>query len=140
MAQIVHDLAPGAAIDFATAEGGEVVFAEHIKDLASAGADVIVDDVAYFGEPFFQDGPVAVALDEVAAEGVTYLSAAGNDNLEDAQGHDIASWETPEFRDSAGCPRELEAAAGARRPLPRLQPRSRPKTTPSGSPSNPKKR
>ena len=81
MAQIVHDLAPGAAIDFATADGGEAVFAKHIKDLASAGADVIVDDIAYFGEPFFQDGPVAVAASEVEAEGVTYLSAAGNDNL-----------------------------------------------------------
>ena len=42
---------------------------------------VIVDDVAYFEEPFFQDGPVAVAIDEVVAKGVTYFSAAGNDNL-----------------------------------------------------------
>ena len=33
------------------------------------GASVIVDDVAYFEEPFFQDGPVAVAIDEVVAEG-----------------------------------------------------------------------
>ena len=80
MAQIVHDLAPGAAIDFATAEGGEAVFAKHIRNLAAAGAKVIVDDVSYFGEPFFQDGPVAVAIGEVVAGGVTYLSAAGNDN------------------------------------------------------------
>jgi subtilase family protein len=107
MAQIVHDLAPGAGIDFATAEGGEAIFAKHIKDLASAGADVIVDDISYFGEPFFQDGPVAVAASEAEAEGVTYLSAAGNDNLFEGN-REIASWETPKFRDAAGCPAELE--------------------------------
>jgi hypothetical protein len=108
MAQIVHDLAPGAAIDFATAEGTETIFANHIRELAKQGADVIVDDIAYFGEPFFQDGPVAVAAAEAEAEGITYLSAAGNDNLEDSEGHEIASWETPKFRDSAGCPSALE--------------------------------
>ena len=35
MAQIVHDLAPGAAIDFATAFGGEIGFAANIKALAA---------------------------------------------------------------------------------------------------------
>jgi hypothetical protein len=109
MAQIVHDLAPGAAIDFATAFSGELAFAANIKALAAAGAGVIADDVSYFEEPFFQDGPVAVAVDEVAAAGVSYFSAAGNDNLVDAGGHDIASWEAPEFRDSGGCPAALEA-------------------------------
>ena len=31
MAQIVHDLAPGAAIDFATAFTGEIAFAANIR-------------------------------------------------------------------------------------------------------------
>jgi hypothetical protein len=104
MAQVVHDLAPGASIDFATAFSGELGFAASIKALAAAGAKVIADDVAYFEEPFFQDGPVAVAVNEVAAAGVSYFSAAGNDNLIDAGGHNIASWEAPGFRDSGGCP------------------------------------
>jgi hypothetical protein len=107
MAQIVHDLAPGAAIDFASAFTGELSFAANIRALAGAGAQVIADDVAYFEEPFFQDGPVAVAVDEVAAAGVSYFSAAGNDNLIDAAGRDIASWEAPAFRDSGGCPGAL---------------------------------
>ena len=85
MAQIVHDLAPGAALDFATAFNGELGFAANIRALAAAGAKVIADDVAYLEEPFFQDGPVAVAVDEVAAAGVSYFSAAGNDNLIDQQ-------------------------------------------------------
>ena len=64
MAQIVHDLAPGAEIAFASAFNGEIAFANNIGDLAAAGAEVIVDDVFYPEEPFFQDGPVAVAVRE----------------------------------------------------------------------------
>lgn len=112
MAQIVHDLAPGAAIDFASAFGGQVQFAANIRALAAAGAKVIVDDVGYFEEPFFQDGPVAVAVEEVTAEGVSYFSSAGNDNLIDSSGRNIASWEAPAFRDSGSCPAAMEAIAG----------------------------
>jgi len=114
MLQIVHDIAPGAALSFATAFESEEGFAENIRNLASAGADVIVDDVAWFEEPFFQDGPIAVAASEVAAEGVTYLSAAGNDNLlEDPGENDIASWEAPAFRDAGGCPEAVEKLGSA---------------------------
>jgi hypothetical protein len=109
MAQIVHDLAPGASIDFATAFTGENGFAANIRALAADGAKVIADDVVYFQEPFFQDGPVAVAVSEVVAAGVSYFSAAGNDNLIDAGGLDIASWEAPAFRDSGNCPPALVA-------------------------------
>jgi hypothetical protein len=110
MLQIVHDLAPHAQLAFATAFESEESFADNIEALArpaaegGAGAEVIVDDVAWFEEPFFQDGPVAVAVDEAAAAGATYLAAAGNDNLIDGSGRNIASWEAPAFRDSGGCP------------------------------------
>jgi hypothetical protein len=117
MAQIVHDLAPGSPLAFASAFNGELGFAASIRRLAAppalggAGAKVIVDDVGYFAEPFFQDGPVAVAAGEVAAAGASYFSAAGNDNLIDAGGNEIASWEAPAFRDSGGCPVALVTAA-----------------------------
>ena len=88
MLQIVHDLAPKARLGFATANGGEVNFANNIRALAGfpdapnavAGfkADVIVDDIIYLNEPFFQDGIVAQAVDEVAAKGISYFSSAGN--------------------------------------------------------------
>ncbi len=112
MAQIVHDVAPEASIAFATAFGTEYTFAENIEKLAEAGADVIVDDVVYFHEPFFQEGPIAAAIRKVTEEGVTYLSAAGNDNLLDSEGREIASWEAPEFRDSGGCPSAVAALPG----------------------------
>jgi subtilisin family serine protease len=110
MLQILHDLAPHARLAFATAFESEESFANNIEALAApeseggAGADVIVDDVGYQEEPFFQDGPVAVAIDRVTSAGVTYLTAAGNDNLFDGSGDEIASWEAPSFRDSGACP------------------------------------
>lgn len=117
MLQIVHDLAPHSSLAFATAFRSEESFAQNIERLAApvaaggADAKVIVDDVAYFEEPFFQDGPVAAAINKVNAEGVTYLTAAGNNNLFEG-GNEIASWEAPEYRDAAGCPPAIQGLAG----------------------------
>jgi subtilisin family serine protease len=108
MAQIVHDLAPGADIDFASAFNGELAFAKGIRDLYDEGARVIADDVAYFNEPFFQDGPIADAVNEVVAGGANYFSSAGNDNLKNAEGLNIGSIEAPEFREME-CPAALPA-------------------------------
>jgi VCBS repeat-containing protein len=79
MMQIVHDIAPGADLAFYTAFISEQAFANGILALAADGCKVIVDDVSYFDEPFFQNGVVAQAIQTVEAEGVTYITAAGND-------------------------------------------------------------
>ncbi len=84
MCQIVHDMAPGANLAFATANTGEIGFADNIRLLAApksqggAAAQVIVDDVIYFTEGMFQDTTVAKAVDDVTAQGVSYFSSAGN--------------------------------------------------------------
>ncbi|GAB3587428.1 PKD domain-containing protein [Hymenobacter daeguensis] len=82
MCQLVYDLAPGSPLVYSTAFGGEGVFAQHIRDLASAAGGsckVIVDDVFYSAEPFFQDGVIAQAVtDVVTNQGVAYFSSAGN--------------------------------------------------------------
>lgn len=86
MLEIVHDLAPGTALYFATAFGGEAVFAQNIVALWNAGCDVIVDDVRYFTEPVFQDGIVAQAVEQISRSGALYFSSAGNSgNLNDGQ-------------------------------------------------------
>jgi hypothetical protein len=108
MAQIVHDLAPGAAIDFASAFTGELGFAENVRRLVKAGARVIADDVTYLEEPFFQDGPVANAVTEAVGSGVSYFAAAGNDNVI-SSGRNVASWEASSFRDTP-CPAQLKLA------------------------------
>lgn len=78
MLQIVHDVAPGAELVFHSAMGGVAQYANAITSLATAGADVLVDDLFYLNEPMFQDGVVAQAVDTVVAGGATYFSAAGN--------------------------------------------------------------
>jgi hypothetical protein len=115
MLQVVHDVAPEAELAFATAFTGELGFARNIELLAEpvevggAGAKVIVDDVAYPSEPFFQEGPIANAIRRVTEAGVTYLTAAGNNNLlETGTNREIASWERSRFHNTA-CPSTLES-------------------------------
>ena len=80
MLQLIHDIAPGAELGFHTAFSGLAGFAQGIRDLANAGCTVIVDDVGYSAEPFYQDGPVANAVDDVVTgDGAAYFSSAGND-------------------------------------------------------------
>ncbi|MCK9688221.1 S8 family serine peptidase [Scleromatobacter humisilvae] len=80
MLQIVHDLVPAAHLAFYTADVSEVDFAAGIVALQAAGCQVIVDDVGYYDEPMFSDGPVAKAVDKVNALGANYFSSAGNDD------------------------------------------------------------
>ncbi len=103
MAQIVHDLAPGAALAFATAFNGLFDFADQVRALARAGCRVIVDDVAYLKEPFFQDGPISQAISQVSREGVIYFTAAGNSNFVDQQGQSLASYQALAYRPTT-CP------------------------------------
>jgi subtilisin family serine protease len=78
MMEIVQDLAPGAQIYFATANGGQAQFATNIAALAAAGCKIIVDDVSYFAEAAFQDGTVAQAVNTFVAGGGLYFSSAAN--------------------------------------------------------------
>ena len=79
MAEIIHTIAPGATIDFYTATGSEQGFADGITALTAAGATIIVDDVVYTNEPFFENtGAITLAVEAAEAKGVSYFSAAGN--------------------------------------------------------------
>ncbi|GAA3440303.1 S8 family serine peptidase [Kutzneria kofuensis] len=90
MLEIMHDVAPGAALGFATAFNGDASFADNIRALRSqAHCDVIVDDVFYFNEAAFQDGPIAQAVNAVTADGALYFSSAGNEGnvVDGTSGH-----------------------------------------------------
>ncbi|MDQ4132685.1 MAG: FG-GAP-like repeat-containing protein [Actinomycetota bacterium] len=102
MAQTVHDLAPGAALAFATGAISETSMAANITNLVSAGADVIVDDLVYLQEPFYQDGPIAVAMNQARAAGVPVFSAAGNSHMV-VGGKPVGSYEAQTYRGTP-CP------------------------------------
>ena len=78
MLEIIHDVAPASELYFRTAFLTAGDFANGIRQLKNAGCKIIVDDVTYASEPFFKDGVIAKAVNEVKALGVTYFSAAGN--------------------------------------------------------------
>jgi hypothetical protein len=113
MLQIVHDIAPGAALAFATASDGLYAYADNIRRLRAVGrADIIVDDYYYPEEPFFQDGPINVAIRDVVQDGAMYVTAGGNIHVTDSAGRPIGSYEAPAYRPSA-CPLLNDASGNA---------------------------
>ena len=81
MMELIYDLAPGVELAFASGLSGYTQFAENIRNLYTnviSPVDILVDDVLYFAEPLYQDGPIAMAAEEAVAAGVTYFTAAGN--------------------------------------------------------------
>ncbi len=83
--EIVHDVAPGADLAFSTGLT-TLSFINAINFFVSTGVDIIVDDLGFLAEPFFEDGPVAQAANQAANNGVIFISAAGNDALNHYQG------------------------------------------------------
>ncbi|MEE9252374.1 MAG: S8 family serine peptidase [Thermodesulfobacteriota bacterium] len=89
MLEIIHDIAPGADLAFSGGFAGlptSLEFVASVDFLVDAGAHVIVDDVGYFGQPYFEDGIVALAAEAAVAMGAVFVSAAGNDGLAHYQG------------------------------------------------------
>lgn len=117
MLEIIHDLAPNAALGFASAFNSDASFADNIRKLRfESHCDVIVDDVIYFKESPFQDWIIAQAVNDVTADGALYFSSAGNEGnvLDGTAGH----WEG-DFVDSgksvgkfAGVAHNFAGAAG----------------------------
>ena len=121
MLQIIHDIAPGADLAFATSGLSEIVAANNTRALRDAGADVIVDDIAFPTSPLFQDGLWSRAVTEVVSDGATYLSSAGNDGSNAYESDFVASGVTSplggtyhDFNPSSGIDSfiEIEAPVG----------------------------
>ncbi len=77
MLEIVHDLAPGSALAFYSPYTSSDM-AAGIGALGSAGCDVVVDDLTFFDEPKFEDGPIALAARAFVLDGGVYATSAGN--------------------------------------------------------------
>lgn len=79
MLEIVHDVAPGADLSFAN-QATSADMATAIDALAET-SDIVIDDLGFYDEPFFEDGPVALAAQRAIDNDVIYVSACGNDAL-----------------------------------------------------------
>lgn len=122
MAQIVHGIAPGATILFHGSDDHDPAnVARAIDELVAAGADIIVDDDSSYFEPYLQQSLPGNAIQAAVERGVTYVSAAGNENVlprEPRAGQQrtpIGSWQTGAYR-PATCPDAVVAAVREQRP------------------------
>jgi hypothetical protein len=86
LAEIIADLAPGANLLFRTGFPTSLDFIAAVQELTAAGAQVIVDDLGFFNEPIFEEGPVAQAVRQAIQQGVVFVSATGNDAQRHYQG------------------------------------------------------
>ena len=80
--EIIHDLAPDAELAF-SGGNSSLRFVEAVLWLANdafdgEGADIIVDDLGHYLEPYYEDGVVAQAVADAVAGGAVYVSSAGN--------------------------------------------------------------
>jgi subtilase family protein len=84
MLEIVHDMAPGAALLFHATGAGVMGHVNAFNTLVANGANVITEDIAFDAQPAFQQGIAAATAEAIAAAGVSVHSSAGNLGLSHA--------------------------------------------------------
>ena len=92
MLEIIHSIAPGAELMFATGSD-EVHMSQNIKALGKKGCNIIVDDISFGDETPFQDDDVSKAVNEVTANGILYITSAGNNG--NSKARTSGAWEGP---------------------------------------------
>ena len=105
MMEIIHDLAPGAELYFHDCTPTTIGFNGAVDELIQAGCKVIVDDIGWFGQPYFEDGIIASHIRELVKNcEINYISSAGNSASKHYQGryyndggnwHDFSSGTSP---------------------------------------------
>jgi hypothetical protein len=78
MLEIVHDMAPGAKLAFATTGETTADYVAAFHDLAAAGVSMITEDIALDDEPVFAQGIGAATAEGLAKHGIFVSSSAGN--------------------------------------------------------------
>ncbi len=79
MLEIIHDIAPDAALYFHSYGGNTTRFIEAVHALSDAGCRIICDDLCFFSQPMFEDGEVTQAVSGVVQKNdLIYVTVAGN--------------------------------------------------------------
>ncbi|MGH7176158.1 MAG: hypothetical protein ACREJC_02150, partial [Tepidisphaeraceae bacterium] len=112
MMELIHDIAPKAKLAFNTGTGGQQAFADAITALKDVGSDIIVDDLAYRDEPYFQPGVIDGSIKSFVAGGGIYVSAVGNsarEGFEQSASYSTIGGKTfIDFDPSAGVDRRMD--------------------------------
>jgi len=81
MLEIIYDMVPNATLYFHDAGANTLQFNAAIDDLQANGCTVIVDDITWVAEPFFEDGVIASHVSTLVnnpENPLIYISSAGN--------------------------------------------------------------
>jgi PKD repeat protein len=81
MLEIIHDMVPNATLYFHDAGENTLQFNAAIDALQANGCTVIVDDISWVAEPFFEDGVIASHVSTLVTNPdnpLIYVSSAGN--------------------------------------------------------------
>jgi PKD repeat protein len=81
MLEIIHDMVPDAMLYFHDAGANTLQFNAAIDALQANGCTVIVDDISWIKEPFFEDGVIASHVSTLVTnpdKPLIYVSSAGN--------------------------------------------------------------
>jgi subtilisin family serine protease len=97
MLEIVHRIAPGAVLEFATANPTDVTMANNIDAFREGGCNIIVDDITYLNESPFQDGVIADSVAAAVKAEILYFSSAANSG---SQAHGTSGTWEGDFRPS----------------------------------------
>jgi hypothetical protein len=96
MLEIVHDCAPGAALAFsAPTSNTSLGFVAAVNNLIAAGARIVSDDLAFLGEPVFQDGIIGTN-DRAAGNLALRVTSAGNRGQAHYQGGFVPGFPDPQ--------------------------------------------
>ncbi len=77
MMEIVYDMAPGALLGF-YGPSTSIDMADGITNLRTNGCKVIVDDLTFFDQPWYEEGPIEASITANTSAGVVYATSAGN--------------------------------------------------------------
>lgn len=77
--EIIHELAPDATLYFACIDGYASSFANGARWLADQGVQIINHSGGFPDGPFDGSNPEDELVDEIAARGILWINAAGND-------------------------------------------------------------
>jgi hypothetical protein len=96
MLQIIHDVAPGAALAFHSGTISPRSFELGVEALDAFGCDVMVDDITFLTAPFFGTSRVSALIQSFTSkEGNAYFSSAGNFSNTGYQGNFTRSSAVP---------------------------------------------